>query len=618
MSRRLIVVLVAAITLIAILSIAAIAPAGAQTPANATNQTTDQAPNVPDNVSISESDYSYQKLSDGGVLQNVDTVESVRALGNPPKGFAALRYRDPTLIDAITGSPGRWSQVENGEPVTVNELQLYGSAFGETSGEYEVVVVHWDRYSPANSSETIAANQSVYRHSVEFSEDDLYSYHNMSLAKHLDSAKETTVWLEKPGGAQSMTEGVQWRFVHKSNPATETVNIRSAQGAWGFAIGNVFLPGVIAMIAGFGGSRMVLRQTGRGPGYGIGSWLFIVGFIAMVLGVVAYYQIAVILNNFPWVMGITLGAISFAIGLTVHNPVKKIAFKRRELADAELIPGGPPQRKASDGGTDVNIDEVFGGDDAGAELFDEFTEALYVDLPEVPAVRTDDGYRVPVPGVKAFFARLFASAATLDVSNIATRTKVKKGRIDDIITVDPKAGEALSHRPARLTRVLPWDTIDHDEIEWQDRAIAGIQTASIIVVPPAAGYFALGAALDIPWVGVIIGAIVTLVLSYSAVDGEIEFEQAPPMYDRAEDSLTVLQRAYKEAKEEKSAREVAWTEKAKTQSEARKERGKERGVVTDEVLDALGADSSVDVDTSDESDDVPALDEEEDAGGDDE
>lgn len=605
--KRTLALVALAVALIAVAG-AASGPAAAQSSANNTTS-------VPDRVDAG-GQYSYAELSSGGVSQNVDNVPSVRALGDPPKGFAALRYRDPTLLDAISGSPGQWEDVERGDEVQVNDLQLYGSAFGETAGEYTLVIVHWQPYSPPNTTGTVAVNQSVYKKTVNFDENDLYSYHNVSIAKHLNQPYETTMWLERNG---EKVDGVQWRFTHLSNPSTQSISINSTAGAWGFTLRNAIIPGFLGIIIGFGAGRAALRQAGRGPGYGIGAWVVLVGIVSMIIASVAYYQIAVILSNFPYVMGLSFGVLAFALALTVHQPVKTIAFFRRELADAQLVAGGPPQMKAADGGSVSSVTDIFGNDDAGAELFDEMTEALRGDMPQVPAVRTDDGYRVPVPGIRPFFARIFAKAATLDVSNIATRLKIDEGPIDDIIRIDPKAEEALVHKPARMVRTLPWDTIGEDA-DSSERLLAGAFTAAILLGPAAIGYIALGGALNIPWIGAFIGGIVSLVIAYSAEDGWIEFTAAPPMYQRAEDSLTILQKAYKKSHEEKSDRERAWEETAKTKREAREEMQEEIGTISEEFLKSFGAENIVGEgnETAEEvvsETDTPALDEEDDDGG---
>jgi hypothetical protein len=549
-------------------------------------------------------------LSFAGRQQNVDNVESVRALGDPPKGFAAVRYRNPTLIDEFVGADADWEDVEVGRTVEVNEVQLYGSAFGDLSGEYELVVVHWQRQSPSNTTATFAVNQTEYRHQVAFEEESLYSYYNVTMEEHLEQPYQTTMWLERGG---ERVDGVQWRFTHLSNPATQSVDINSQGDLWGFILRNVIITGVFGLLVGFIGARAALSQTGRGPGYGVGAWLMLVAILGLIIGGVAYYQIAVILNYFPYVMGLSFGVVAFAIGLTTHPDVKRIAFSRRELADAQLIPGGPPDEPAADGGEATAAG--FFGEDAGAERWEELTEALFLDMPEVPAVRTDEGYKVPVSGLRPFFARLFADAATLNLSAIATRTKVKEGRIDDLIEVDPKYGEALVHKPARLVRVLPTDTIggDADGLAY---ASAALQTIAVVIGPAIVGYAAFGSLLNIPWVGVAAGLLVTTVLAYSAENGWIEFEPAPPLYARAEDSLTALQVAYKKADEDQAGRKKAWEEKAKSAAEAREDREHERRTATDKILESFGSSSDVDVDVdrSESKGETPALDEEEDGG----
>lgn len=560
------------------------------TPTEAQTATPTPTTPGPEDVRVRNGPYDIVELRAMGQREGRDASPSVRGIGDPPRGFAAARYRDPSLIDAVQGNPGPWKEVAAGDTIEQNRIQIYGSAFGDVAGEYELVIVYWNEETTQvdNHSVAYAANQTVQREKVTFAKEDLYSYHNVSLPSHTEQTVKMTMWLERD---DEKVDGAQWSGIkHRSNPESESVSIDSAAGAWGFALRNAVLPGIASLIAGLVSARAVLRQTGRGPGYGLGSWLFITGLVGFFVAAIAYYQIAVILSNLPWVMGVSIGVIAFAAGLTFHQPVKKIGFERRELRDAVTIPGGSPASKATDGG--VAQGGVFGGDDGGAEMFDEFTEALYRDLPEIPAVRTDDGYRVPVLGLRPFFARIFANAALLDVSNIATRQKVGVGRLSDIIVVDPDSETAVEHKPARLVRVLPWDTLD-ENASWVEELVAGLLTAVILFAPASTGWIAFERLMNIPTVGMFLGILVTIIISYSAEDGWIEFEPAPPHYHRAEDTLTGLQRAYKESKEDKSSKEEAWEERAKTAREGREDRAAEQRTVTDKILGGLGVDDTV-------------------------
>lgn len=580
--------LLLALVFVGLIASAGVAPALAQeADANSTATETPAGDDdlAAEDVDVGDGEYDIVELRQMGRAQGQDASPAVRAIGDPPRGFAAIRYRDPTLIDAVQGNPGPWQEVEPGGTIEQNKIQVYGSAFGQVSGDYDLVIVYWERDTTQVDNHTVAyaANQSVQRQTITFAEDDLYSYHNVSLPPHTDNTVQMTMWLERRG---EKVDGAQWSSVeHRSNPESASVNINSAAGAWGFALRNAVIPGIVSLIAGLVSARAVLKQTGRGPGYGLGSWLFITALVGFFVSAIAYYQIAVILSNLPWVMGLSIGVIAFAAGLTFHQPVKKIGFERRELRDAVTIPGGSPANKATDGGVAESLD-------GGAEMFDEFTEALWRDMPEVPAVRTDDGYRVPVLGLRPFFARIFSNAALLDVSNIATRQKVKQGRLSDIIVVDPGSERAVEHKPARLVRVLPWDTLD-ESASWVEELVAGVLTAAILFGPASTGWVVFERLMNIPTVGLGLGILVTIIISYSAEDGWIEFDAAPPHYQRAEDTLTGLQRAYKESKEDQTSKEEAWEERAKTAAEGREDRAKEQRTVTDEILGGLGVDDTV-------------------------
>lgn len=542
---------------------------------------------------IRDGPYSIVELrKDGDVPPGSGVPKAARALGNPPRGFVGARYRDPTLIDALTGSQGAWQQIGPTKLVQQDRVQLYGSAFGDVAGDYELVIVYWqvDHARVNNNTVPYAANQTIDTQTVTVGGgQNLYTFTNVSLRQHVDATWKVTMWLERGG---EKVDGVQWHFKHRSNPAQEAAPaIGSKADLWAWGIGNIGLPGIVGVIVGLVGSRVTLRRTARGPGYGIKSWILILFFVGLFVAMIAYYQIAVILQHFPQVIGISIGIVAYAAGLTIHPEEKKIGFLRRELFDAVTVPGDSAilQSRATDGGAlDV--------DDAGAEAFEELTEAIKLDLPEVPAVRTQDGYKIPTEGVKSFFARLFADAATLNLEGVATRQTVNDGRLDEIIVVDPKSNQAVEHKPAKIKRMLPWDSMKYDAEETgeqptvYEKTFAAVLSGVIVVGPPLAGMALADHLLNLPSVGFLIGLVGTAIIAYTSEDGWIDYVPAPPMYKRAEDSLTMLQKALSWSAEEESARKALYRERATTASEAREQQTEERKTVTDRILERLGAD----------------------------
>lgn len=535
-----------------------------------------------------EGEYSLEELSGGGERPASASRDSMRYLGSGPEGFVFIEYQNPSLYEMVMGSDPSWSSISSDTRVEMNDVRVQATAWGSMEGEYTLKTVYWQRDEMEIDNQTVpyAANQSEERAAVTLGDSgggDLYSTVNASLVPHYDEPYQVTMFLEDSGGDVV----AQWTFEHLSNPVAKQVDISSSGALWAFSIRNVLVPGAGALIAGLVGAWLTLKRTGRGPGYGVGSWLLIVLIVGSFVMMIATYQIAVLLQNAPWIMGASFFAISYSAGLTFHSPVKEIGFFRRELVDADTTGGDSIQKMISDGAGD--IEDLFGGD-SGAEIFDELTEAVYVDLPSVPAVRTEEkGYKVPVTGVRPFIARLFASAAVLDVQGIATRTKVKIGKLDDIIYVDPSSDPALEHKAATMVRVLPIDTLP-DDSSLGEEIWAYALTGIILFSPAAAGSMAFARLWNIPSVGIVAGLIVTAVIAFSAEDGWIDFKPAPPHYKPAEDSLTMLQRAYKAAKEDSSGQKAAREERAKTAREARNDSQSERKTVTDEMLEDLGVD----------------------------
>lgn len=568
-------------------------PTATATPTASPTPTPEPTPTVPRADRIAELqddlsspyDYSWLKQPGEPAPGTGGDIPPVRALPSVERGFVGAQYQDPSLLDVAFGSEARYIDLEHDDLVRTNTVQLYASA----AGDYDLIIVYWQENrtrvndSGINRPVAYAYNQTVRQRNVTFDGRTLYTYHNVSLTPHFDETWRVTMWLENADGERV----AKWVFRHRSNPQFQSVGITSLVGAWGFTFRNGVGPGIAGAIIGLFGARWTLRRVGRGPGYGVVMWAVMLGVLSLFILPTAgfYYQVAVVLQNLPWVMGLSIAVVAFAIGLTFHEDVRRIAFHQRELGEAKsssFMFG----RAAADGGVDVAADELRGP----AELFDELTGAIFADMPEVPVVRTGDTYRVPVEGIRPFFARLFARAAEFDPSDIATRFPIREGRLDDIIVVDPSGEEAVVHKPARLVRALPWDTMKREYAERDitpgtaDKALAAALSLLIALGPPVGGWVVADALWNIGPVGMVVGILVTAVAAYTAEDGWIDFEPAPEHYKKAEENITVLQRAYSDAADQRDARKAAWEERARSVREAREDQQAERRTITAELI----------------------------------
>lgn len=609
--------LVVVLCLVAPVAAGLAAPAAAQanetataTPTQTPTSTPTQAPSptptptstpTPDGSTggnVDSGEYSITELRTGGT-QPEDAPTSVRYLvqNNQPVGAVAIRYTpaEPTNDEQ--------QFLKAGTTLHTDDIQVFSTRFGSVgTKDYTLHAVFWQpdtrtvETGNGTRTEEYAANQTTktYRISLRTG----YDTSNLTFPSHFNERWEATMWLTKGG---ERVDGARWRLKHRSDPGGKSINIDTETDAWTFTAKNAVFPGGIGLVAGLLFSRGTLRRTGRGPDMGAFLWVFIGLVIIGGTASVGYFQAAVILDHAPWVMGALFTIVGYGGGFLFSNPVRRIGFERQEILDAKTLPGFEQIDNA-----DAEVDEILtdGGTTGSADTDfianDEYKEELWRELPEKRAVRGENGFLVPVKGIRPFLARLFANAARLDLSRFRTRIIVTRGRLDEIIHVDPESEVPVRHTPAHLRRALPWDVLPRDEetgdivVDWQEQAIAAAMTLGILAGPAALGFWILDAGLGIPTIGVLLGLIVTATLAYTAEDGEIDFDEAPIHDNPARTTITHMQVEHKDAKDIKDSREREYTERAKNAREAREEREHEKRTVTDEALETLVGETPTD------------------------
>lgn len=528
---------------------------------------------------------------------------SVRYLGGEdPGGAVALRYRP---ADPLTNEP------EFMEPSTTlngDELEVYSTIFGDAAGEYTFTVVFWQQREETlnDTVVTYAANQQVQRITVDL--DDGYATADVRLKSHFDESWQATAWLEQGG---QPVEGAKWRFKHASLPASQQVQIDTQADAWWYAVRTAILPGIAGIILGLTGAQMTLRRTGDGPGYGLGLWA-IVGGIAL-LGALGglYYEVAAVIANFEVLMGLSLGVVAYGGGLRMSPPHEIIRFARKELRDARSLRDSG-RSEASDGDPVTDGGSASGGSDVVEIPADGYKDELYEDEQSLSTVRTPDGTRfVTKTGIGAFFARLFANAATLELGALQTRVRVRDGDAAEKVFLDPES-DGLTHKAASLVRRMPvWhrlpdpdadETGDDDGLDTVTKALYGALTLGALALP-AIGWHVGATTINAPMSGAALGTLLLAVEGYGAKDGSLDFEPAPRHFVSADASLTVLQNEYADAKTLEDYEEIAWQERSRTALEARDvESRRDKSIVQRMNESALGMDLGIlDDDGLDES-----------------
>jgi len=214
-------------------------------------------------------------------------------------------------------------------------------------------------------------------------------------------------------------------------------------------------------------------------------------------------------------------------------------------------------------------------------------------------------------GIRPFFARLFASAARLDLSDLRTRVRVN-GSASQKIYVDPESEGAVDHKPAHLRRRMPvWHRLpepdEGESLSWVTRGLYGLLTVATVAAP-LIGWQVGRMVMNTPTVGFGVGLLLLALESYEAVDGSIDFEPAPRHDVTADASLTVLQSEHADAKTIEEMEEVVWDERMRTAKEARDiESRRSKSLVLSFLEDEIGMDLDAEniEELSDENPDLP-------------
>ena len=549
---------------VAAVSLAVLLVVTTATPALAAVAPTNEA--TPPQVNESEVDspgpFEIDELRSGGTQPSA-APPSVRYVGGQtPGGAVAIRYvpADPLSNDPV--------YLEGGQTLNVDEIRLYSTVFGEdVTGEYEAVIVYWKEETRRTENGTayqVAANQEVQRATVGV--ESGYASAPIALNSHYKGSYQATMWLERDG---EVVDGARWKFDHASAAASQQVQIDNQADAWFYAFRVAILPGVASIVVGLSGAKATQKAAGKGPGYSLTSWgLFSAfGLLAAVGGL--YYEISAVVANFELLIGLALLPIAYGGGLRMSPPTEIIAFERKVLTDALSLRRGETESEASEAVTDGG-NAAATGDGIGISR-EGYHDELYEEETMKTTVRTPEGDRlVPKQGIRPFFARLFASAAKLDLTDLKTKVKLE-GTASEKVYVDPSEEKAVNHSPAHLRKRMPvWHRLperdDGEPVSPLTRGLYGILTLATLALPYI-GWEIGAATMNTPTVGAGVGVLLLAVESYEAVDGSISFTPAPRHDISADASLTVLQREHADGRTLEDTQEELWQERVRTTEE---------------------------------------------------
>jgi len=481
--------------------------------------------------------YGLTDLQTGGV-QAEDAPTSVRMLD---QGAVGVRHSPINPLEED------WTYLEPGSTVKSNEVTLYSTRFGNNLEDMDaqLVIVYWqageERVETENGTVTrrTVAEQQVERHNVTL--ETGYDKTDVSLRPHYDESYETTMWLEADG---QRLNGTRWRFTHASSPASETVAVDSRSDLWFWAGQNILVIAIPGLLGTTLVGRRILTKTGKGPMKGPVWWGIVAALATLAITLFAYYKTAIMLARLPQLLGGLVVVIAFLAYLeTADGEVSWVKFERPELTDAK-----------SPSGEDVK-------------------DALKEDAEEHRAVRRSDGSLGLIkPGIRPFLARYFADPARLDDTDLDTQIDIS-GKWDKKYIADPDEGAVLDWTPAHWEFAPPLtEDVDIDaEAGTLERLLAPVNWSFVLKMGGALslGYYGGRALFGLPSVGILVGLLAIVGMSYRAVDGRAEFTPAPIHLRSARSSLAYLNDEYDDAKTIEAFEELAWEEQSRTALEAR-------------------------------------------------
>lgn len=357
----------------------------------------------------------------------------------------------------ITGSPGdpddgQWTYLSPNDVVDRNSVYLRTINVDDQE-EVTVTVATYnvaerevtDEETNTTTTEQVAQNVTTTSHQVTLERG--WVLEEISLPESQEG-QQVTMWVGD-------SDELRWNFEHKSTATTQDLPFGTWGGLLRWSMTVFVLPigvgGVVSLI----GSKRIIARTGKGPGWGYGSWTALFALVGALLVATFWGDLTRLLVEYPWAMVLFILAYLFALMLeTFEQHTKLVRFERDELSQATM---------PSD---EVGVDQLSSSE----------RELTIIDRPEEAAQVASDG-------VLAFLARLATGGAarlrTVDPTHedadehgetdtwkdpLRCQATVRDGRADMRVYVHPLSPSTMDYQPEGWTLSLP-------ELEDRDDAL---------------------------------------------------------------------------------------------------------------------------------------------------
>jgi len=531
-------VAIAAVSIVVLVMLVSV-PVGLATPASATATDENLLAQTSNETTTSSSGsnwtapgpFSIEDLRTGG-----DQISTSGSAGPPPS--TRLIGQGGMMLKKLPVNPAQtsYTSIEQNERIETNHLLAYTSAFGDATGEYEMVVVYYQPQTTRvnGTQQTYAANQTVQR--MSFTAEQGYSAAKLELRPHYDETWHATAWLEKDG---QRVEGARWRFKHQTNPLTASpaYPTNSKGDLWRWGALNLIFPAIGGILFSGLSARHVLSRTVVGSLKGISYWAVVVAVVIGIAALVGTWQTSKVLANAPIVVGLLMGLLALPVMLSIRDSdLSKAGFFRRALRRDAISPSG---------------DQTV-----GTRKVENKIKKVY---------RHGEDLYAPVAGLRPMLARYWADPASIPTEDWESYD-TGDGDLDQLFEVDPEADEVLTHRPARLA-FSPDLTVEVDEDELADppekEGIAALPEAMSAVVSNTAkrlnwrfigiavvggiiAYQATMLVVDTHLLALGMATLPALAEGYEARDGDLRVEWGPSHWNDVQAQVQTEREEYEE------------------------------------------------------------------------
>ncbi|MFB6179567.1 MAG: hypothetical protein ABEI77_07590 [Halorientalis sp.] len=456
-----------------------------------------------------------------------------------------------------------WYYLGEQDMLRSDTLDFKSIRMGSNTSEkqYTVEIAYWStdtkkvKLDNGTVAERQVANVSHIDHKT-ITAGPMYDVNTISLQSKYEDPQRVTMCIGK--GCLKSGAGPRWSSIkHQSIPTSQQVPISNRGDLLAWIFKHILLWAIPLMFVAVMGAKHALNRAKAPPALSSLTWGLILGGVAFLLVVVAYFKTVVIFSRLPQIIAFVLGLIVFVTFLEgFDDRIKRVLFSRSELGESRN-PWG-----------------------------EEIEDSIYEEIHSHRVVEDRDSGEVHIVerGIIPFVARYFAKeGAVLDIEDLRTRIETK-GSWSERYIADPDCEKALKYTPARLSWDPPLFTGEGDG------SLGGLISSLnygflfTALLGLTAGWYVFETFLGIGSVGLVVGALPGIVMCIQALPGYAWFKPAPIHMRRSIETLATAQEDYEHADSLEQAQRAVWDERMSRRQDVEEELDKVDDTLVEKVL----------------------------------